>query len=113
MNTFDFEFEHDGRTVRPGQMMHIAPGYHSRAGAVAKVERYYGDSVLLRTDNGAVPTVPLTAISWEPHPETVAMEELNAAGFSRPTQRDVAVWIAARKLPNAELRDRPLADGPA
>lgn len=58
---------------------------------------------MLRTDNGAVPTVPITALSWGPHPETVAREELRVAGFTRPSNRDVAIWIAARKTPNAPL----------
>lgn len=96
MSETEFAFEHQGRTVRPGQVMHLAPQYWQRAGAQATVERYYGDSVMLRTDNSAVPTVPLDALSWEPHAETLAMEGLRVAGFARPTLRDVAVWIAAR-----------------
>lgn len=96
-----FEFQHQGRTVRPGQVLHVAPALWWRAGPCGRVERYYGDSVMLRSDNGAVPTVPLHCLSWEPHPETVAMEELRAAGFTHPTRRDVGVWIAARlKTPN-------------
>lgn len=100
MSEFEFEFEHEGKTVKPGQLMHVAPAYHWRAGAVGRVERYFGDSVLLRSDNGAVPTVPLSALSWDPHPETVAREELRTAGFHRPSKRDVAVWIAAQKAHN-------------
>jgi len=96
----NFCFEHKGRMVLPGQMLHVSPEFHCKAGTHGRVERYYGDSVMLRSDNGAVPTVPLVALSWEPHPETTAMEELQNAGFSRPTSRDVAVWIAARKAPN-------------
>lgn len=96
MNSHDFEFQHEGRDVRPGQLMHVAPGYWSQAGATAKVERWYGDSVMLRTDNGAVPTVPLCALSWNPHPETVALEEMRRAGFVRPNTRDLHVWMLAR-----------------
>lgn len=102
MSEFDFEFEHEGRTVLSGQVLHVHPAYHRRAGSTGRVERYYGDSVMLRSNNGAVPTVPLSALSWTPHPETVAMEELAHAGFTRPSHREVAVWIAARrKVPNA------------
>lgn len=97
MSELNFEFEHLGRTVRPGQVLHVAPTYHQKAGAKAKVERYYGDSVMLRTDNGAVPTVPLSALAWEAFPETTAMSELTAAGFNHLTARDVAVWVLARK----------------
>lgn len=97
MSELDFEFELEGRKVKPGQVLHVAPGYHWQAGASAKVERYYGDTVMLRAKNGAVPTVPITALSWTPFPATVAMEELRQAGFLRPSSRDVAVWIAARK----------------
>lgn len=96
MSDMAFQFKHQGRTVRPGQRMHVSPAYWQKAGPVGKVERYYGDSVTLRTDNGAVPTVPLEALSWDPHPETVAMEDLREAGFQRPTTRDVQVWLAAR-----------------
>jgi hypothetical protein len=96
MSELNFEFEHEGRTVRPGQVLHVHPSAWRKVGPTAKVERYYGDSVMLRADNGAVPTVPLHCLSWEPHPETVAMEELHKAGFPCPTSRDVAVWMAAR-----------------
>lgn len=96
MSEMKFEFEHQGRTVRPGQRMHVAPAYWQKAGPIGTVERYFGDSVVLRADNGAVPTVPLEALSWDPHPETVALEELRDAGFNRPTTRDVMVWMAAK-----------------
>jgi hypothetical protein len=94
-----FSFKHKGRIVRPGTVLHVAPSEWHRAGPSGKVERYWGsDSVLLRADNGAVPTVALHRLSWEPHPETVAMEELRVAGFTRPTYRDVRVWMAARSM---------------
>ena len=97
MNEFDFEFDVDGRLVRPGQIMYIHPNYFRQAGTVAKVERYYGDSVMLRSSNGAVPHVPVSALSWYPHPTTTALGNLVLAGFPHPTPRDAAVWIAAQK----------------
>ena len=96
MSELEFEFEHRGRMVRPGAILHVAPHLWWRAGEQGAVERYYGDSVMLRHANGAVPTVPLHCLSWATFPETVAREELSAAGFTRPTARDVAVWMAAR-----------------
>ena len=98
MSDMLFEFEHQGRIVRPGQMMYVAPAYWWQAGPQGRVERYHGDTVTLRSDNGAAPTVPLTALSWDPLPETVAYEELQQAGFDRPTSRDALVWMAARRL---------------
>lgn len=97
MSELVFEFEVGGKLVRPGQMMYVAPEYHAAAGVKGKVERYHGDSVVLRTDNGAVPTVPVSALSWEPHPTSVIIDALKQAGFSRPTARDVEVWQAAQR----------------
>ena len=97
MNELEFEFEHEGRVVRPGQVMYVNPEYLRQAGLKAKVERYYGDRVMLRTDNGAVPTVPVSALSWYEFPSTRAIGELVLAGFPHPTNRDVAVWLAAQK----------------
>jgi hypothetical protein len=97
MSEMDFEFEHEGRVVRPGQGMYVNPGYLSQAGLRAKVERYYGDSVMLRADNGAVPTVPVSALSWAEFPTTRAVGELVLAGFPHPTNREVEIWVAAQK----------------
>lgn len=97
----NFEFEHEGRIVRPGQVMHVAPSYHWCAGDQGAVERFHGDSVTLRSSNGAVPTVPLSALSWEPHPETVAMEEMARAGILRPSSSDVSLWLLAKAQPQS------------
>jgi hypothetical protein len=112
MSELDFEFEHQGRTVRPGQVLHVAPHMWWRAGPSGRVERYYGDSVCLRADNGAVPTVPIDCLSWEPHPTTVALEQLRGAGFPNPTTRDVAVWQAARRaaMPNVGVEPHSAAE---
>lgn len=93
----EWEFELEGMTVRPGQMLHVAPDYHQRAGAAGRAERYDGaGAVMLRSDNGAVPWVPVHALSWQPHPETVAMEEMRRVGIERPGRRDVGLWLLAR-----------------
>ena len=104
MEDVSFTFELEGRTVRPGQVLHVAPTLWWRAGPSGKVERLRGDSVVLRSDNGAVPTVPIDCLSWEPHPETLAREELREAGFVRPTDRDVDVWLTARRA-RAQIND--------
>lgn len=107
MNEMEFTFEHEGRTIRPGQMMHVAPEFWGRAGRIGTVERYHGDSVTLRAPNGAVPTVPLHGLLWSAHPITTAYEELQAAGFDHPTVRDADVWMAARALgPNEKHEGR-------
>lgn len=94
---FEFEFEVEGRIVRPGQIMYVHPHYHWSAGDKGKVERYYGDKVMLRHVSGAVPTVPVMALSWEPHPMTTAMQEMEDAGVRRPTPRDVRIWLLSRE----------------
>ena len=103
MSEMQFRFRHKGRFVTPGQLMHVAPEFWWRAGRSGRVERYREDRVVLRSENGAVPTVPLHALLWEPHPKTTALAELRSAGFTHPTDRDVDVWITARALgPNAK-----------
>ena len=88
-------FELNGRPVYFGDILHIAPEYYSAAGAQAKAERFYGCSVQMRSKNGAVPTVPVEALSWEPHPEVVALETMREAGIRRPSYRDLEVWKKA------------------
>ncbi|MEY2875851.1 MAG: hypothetical protein RLZZ373_3222 [Pseudomonadota bacterium] len=92
----EFSFEHEGRTVTPGAVLYVHSDYHWLAGPRGRVERYHGDQVTLRTCNGAVPVLPLSALSWAPHPETLAMEEMAAAGVANPSRRDVAVWMLGR-----------------
>jgi hypothetical protein len=74
----------------------VHPDYHWLAGPRGRVERYHGVRVTLRSDDGAVSVLPLAALSWEPHPVTMAMEELSAAGVDNPSRRDAYVWMLAR-----------------
>lgn len=92
-----FEFNVKGRVVRPGQKMHVAFEYWRIAGPYGVVERYHGDTVVLRSDNGAVPTVPVSALMWEPDPVCTAVEELREAGFSKMSFRDIDIWLAAKR----------------
>ena len=101
MGVMRFCFDLDGKPVTPGTQLHVHPDYYWKAGAMGKAERYYGDSVTLRTDNGAVPTIPVSALSWDPHPDTVAQRELEEAGFHQCSGRDIAIWRAARSSPTA------------
>jgi hypothetical protein len=95
----EFSFEHEGRTVTPGAVLYVQPDYHWLAGPRGRVERYHGVRVTLRSDNGAVPVLPLAALSWEPHPVTIAMEELSAASVDNPSRRDAYLWMLARGTP--------------
>ena len=92
-------YEVEGRPVFYGDVLHLPPRLFNRAGP--SVRAYLADDgsgeATMRSDSGAVPTVRICDLSWEPHPETIALQELEKAGFKRPTMRDVQVWLAARK----------------
>lgn len=96
----DFQFRLEGKTVRPGTLLHVHPAVWARCGSSGRVERYYkhsGTVMLRHPETLAVPEVRIHFLSWQPYPETVALEQLRAAGFVRPTMRDAAVWLAARR----------------
>jgi len=40
--------------------------------------------------------VRISDLSWKPHPETLAMEQMEAAGIKNPSRRDVLIWVTAR-----------------
>lgn len=92
-------YEVEGRPVFCGDVLHCPPRLFSRAGPSVKAYRADNGAgeATVRSDNGAVPTVRICDLSWAPHPETIALQELEAAGFKSPTMRDVQVWLAARK----------------
>ena len=91
-------FELDGKPVRRGDRLHVAPGYHNQAGA--EVDAYCeasGESAIFRAvPSGAVPTLPLTAVSWAPHPDTVDLEAMSRQGIRRPSAKDLNVWRLGR-----------------
>lgn len=90
-------YEVEGKPVYEGDVLHCHPSIFSRAGATVKAyQESFGGRAVMRSHSGAVPTVDISLLSWEPHPETIAMQELEKAGFRRPSFRDVQVWIAAK-----------------
>jgi hypothetical protein len=90
-------FEVEGKPVRRGDKLHTHPSMFWSAGAIVTAEfEAEGDTVTVRSDNGAVPTVMISKLSWGPHADTVALAELQAAGFDRCNYRDVAIWRAAK-----------------
>lgn len=92
-------YEVEGRPVFKGDVLHCPPRLFNRAGAWVYAYRSDNGSweAVTRCDNGAVPTVKIADLSWGPHPETVAMQQLQDAGFQRPSGRDVEIWMAAKK----------------
>lgn len=62
----------DGSPVYRGDVLHVAPRYAHRAGATCKAEfPGCGEQVTVRSiPAGAVPTVPVAALSRKPHPDT-------------------------------------------
>lgn len=96
----------EDRPVRRGDRLHVAPAYHSRAGAAITAEREAADGfALCRSLNGAVPTLPIAALSWQPHPETQDREQIaKQRPYTRITDRDVHVWRLGRDAEAARLR---------
>lgn len=97
-------FEVEGRPVFRGDLLHCPPHLFSRAGETVRAEfPEYGDGrVVVRSiPSQAVPTVRVSELSWNPHPETLILKAIEDAGFQRPTVRDVEVWQAAQRAAQA------------
>lgn len=76
-------FECEGKPVFAGDRLHVAPSYHRCAGAVVKAYRAPSSGMaFFRSDNGAVPTMPISAVSWSPHPDVV--DKTSHHGHHRP-----------------------------
>lgn len=90
----------DGSPVYRGEVLHVAPEYFNRAGATVHAEfsAEGGDSVTVRTiPEGAVPTIPISALSREPHPDTTDREHLAQAlgtALHSITDRDLRMFRA-------------------
>ena len=74
-------FHCEGRPVFKGDKLHVAPRFQSKAGSIVTAEfKAYGvldgEEVTVRTDNGAVPTVPVSALSWKPHPDVTDRQRI-------------------------------------
>lgn len=91
----------DGSPVYRGEVLHVAPGYLHRAGATCKAEfPAKGDQVCVRSiPTGAVPTIPLAALSREPHPDTTdraALAKILGQPARNITGRDLDVFRAGQ-----------------
>lgn len=95
-------FELEGRPVRRGDRLFVAPGYFQRAGpqVTAIVEARDGQLTVRSQSGGAVATLPVNALSWEPHPDTVDMETMQLQGIDRPTPELLKVWRRGRDQNN-------------
>ena len=93
----------EGRPVHVGDLLHCPPALFSRAGptVLAYMPDFGTGEAVMRSLNGAVPTVRISDLSWQPHPETLAMEQMEAAGIKNPSRRDVLIWVTARATKEA------------
>ena len=93
----------EGRPVHVDDLLHCPPALFSRAGPVvlAYMPDFGTGEAVMRCLNGAVPTVRISDLSWKPHPETLAMEQMEAAGIKNPSRRDVLIWVTARATKEA------------
>lgn len=101
----------EGRPVYKGDRLHVAPHYHRKAGAqvFAYREAIDGVATCRSTPSGAVPSVPITALSWNPFQETLDREAIQKQlPYSRISDRDVQMWqlgrdVEARRAAQARL----------
>jgi hypothetical protein len=109
----------DGSPVHRGDLLHVAPDYLNNAGATCTAEFPGGgcDAVTVRSANGAVPTVPIWALSRNPHPDTVDRQRLaNARGVSTSqiSRRDLEMFRAGlAAAPPVEQPAHPTEVAPA
>lgn len=92
-------FTLEGRNVYEGDELHVDPVFHREAGA--RVEAYRaadGSGVArCRSASGAMPLVPLHALSWHPFPETVVRESLVRGGLRSPSAGHLQAYEIGRK----------------
>jgi hypothetical protein len=88
----------DGSSVYRGDVLHVAPRYMQQAGSRVTAEKpAYGDVVTVRSDNGAVPMLPVSALSREPHPDVTDATEIASLLGGYPHQvsgRDLRLYRA-------------------
>jgi hypothetical protein len=88
----------DGRPVFKGQVLYIKPKWHQEVGESVTIEYKpnQDNQITVRCDNGAVPTIPIIALSWSLPEETRAREDMRKIGITSPTDREVSIWLAAK-----------------
>ncbi len=98
-------FEVAGRPVVRGDVLfhRDLPRTGGRVTAEFEAE---GDTVVVRSPNGAVPRVRVSELSWERHPEDVLREQFLAQLREKmplhsrnraPTDRDFQMWLLGRQ----------------
>ena len=93
-------FEVEGRPVARGDVL-----YHrdvNRTGGRVTAEfPADGEWVTVRSTNGAVPSVRVTDLSWECHPEVKLrrqfLRQARDAGMVRTTEREFEAWMLGRE----------------
>lgn len=91
-------FELDGRPVHRGDRLCVAPSYQNLGGSVVEAYRAAidGHAIFRAVPTGAVPTLPVSAVSWAPHPDTVDLEVMRRQGIRRPSVASLNVWRLGR-----------------
>lgn len=91
----------EGRQVHKGDVLHVNPAYHARAGTTVKAEYPAGSGwAVCRSDNGAVPDLPIEALSWTPHPDSEDREAIARATNrhgAQVTDRDLEMFRCGRE----------------
>lgn len=102
----------DGSPVFRGDELYVHPKYIQQAGAKVRAEfKTDFDVVTVRSiPSGAVPSLPINALSREPSPEAVVMCEVAKALCIQPydvSKRDIKIWSAAvlASRPDTEWTD--------
>lgn len=88
----------DGSPVYRGDKLHVHREYWRQAGPVVTAEFADGrgpGEVIVRSDNGAVPSVPIAALTREEHPHTamsVFLADKLGCKAHEVTRRDLFVY---------------------
>lgn len=100
----------DGTPVYHGDTLYPHPRYIRYVGAVVTAQfKPDGSEVTVRSENGAVPHVPINMLFKTPHPDSetyVNLEKaLQANGWSNLNDRDLAVYRAGLKFNETKLSE--------
>lgn len=94
----------DNSPVFRGEKLHVHPSYWRKAGAVVTAEFECGTreagAVVVRSDNGAVPDVPLAALTRLPHPDAADSMKISLlldCDVHEVSRRDLKLWRASRQ----------------
>lgn len=89
-------FEVQGKPVRAGDSLWVHPFREPRAGARVKAYRTpVKGEALMRTDDGAFPTVPIDSLSWSPWALNLVAEARKTAGSGDRNRMIDGAWADA------------------